>query len=98
MAWTIRVRCAARRTPALHCGWDVAVAQVLRAYRRGLTLMPRADHRHRVEHFEVYDDELLSETRGLGVHVAIQPPFDGFFGGIASNTRFLGAERAQRAD
>ena len=61
---------------ALHCVGDAAVAQVLRAYRRALTLMPRDDHRHRVEHFEVYDADLLRETRDLGVHVAIQPPFD----------------------
>ena len=83
---------------ALHCVGDAAVAQVLRAYRRALQLSPRADHRHRIEHFEVYDAELLREARALGVHVAIQPPFDGYFGGIEVNARFLGPERAQRAD
>lgn len=83
---------------ALHCVGDAAVAQVLRAYRRALTLSPRTDHRHRIEHFEVYDATLLEEARELGVHVAIQPPFDGYFGGIEMNARFLGAERAQRAD
>ena len=83
---------------ALHCVGDAAVAQVLRAYRRALTAHPRSDHRHRIEHFEVYDEALLRETRALGIHVAIQPPFDGHFGGIDANARFLGQERAQRAD
>jgi predicted amidohydrolase YtcJ len=83
---------------ALHCVGDAAVAQILRAYRRALARSPRIDHRHRIEHFEVYDAALLAEARALGVHVAIQPPFDGHFGGIATNARFLGAERAQRAD
>ena len=82
---------------ALHCVGDAAVAQVLRAYRRALALRPGA-HRHRIEHFEIYDAELLEETRALGVHVAIQPPFDGYFGGLATNSRFLGPERALRAD
>ncbi len=83
---------------ALHCVGDAAVAQVLHAYRRALAASPRADHRHRIEHFEIYDAELLRETRDLGVHVAIQPPFDGHFGGIEANARFLGTERAHRAD
>lgn len=83
---------------ALHCVGDAAVAQVLRAYRRALEMLPRADHRHRIEHFEVYDAALLREARALGVHVALQPPFDGYFGGITVNARFLGDKRAQRAD
>ncbi len=32
------------------------------------------------------------------MYVAIQPPFDGYFGGIEQNQHYLGAERAQRAD
>lgn len=83
---------------ALHCVGDAAVEQVLRAYRHALEHSPRADHRLRVEHFEVYDDELLREAHELGVSVAIQPAFDGYFGGIEANARFLGWERAQRAD
>ena len=83
---------------ALHCVGDAAVAQVLRAYRRAIEVVPRPDHRHRIEHFEVYDTELLDATRTLGVHVAIQPPFDGHFGGMATNAHFLGPERARRAD
>jgi len=83
---------------ALHCVGDAAVEQVLRAYRRALAHHSRTDHRLRVEHFEVFDDELLRDARELGVSVAIQPAFDGFFGGIEANERFLGRERAQRAD
>lgn len=83
---------------ALHCVGDAAVAQVLRAYRLALATHPRTDHRHRVEHFEVYDAELLHDARELRVSAAIQPAFDGYFGGIANNARYLGWERAQRAD
>ncbi len=83
---------------ALHCVGDAAVDQVLRAYRRALAQHPRIDHRHRVEHFEIYDQDLLQAARELGVAAAIQPAFDGYFGGIANSARYLGWERAQRAD
>lgn len=83
---------------ALHAVGDAAVEQVLRAYRHALAHQPRTDHRLRVEHFEVYDDELLRDAKELGVSVAIQPAFDGYFGGISENARYLGPERAQRAD
>lgn len=83
---------------ALHCVGDAAVEQVLRAYGRAITRNPRADHRHRIEHFEVYDADLLADARSRGVSVAIQPPFDGYFGGVEANAKFLGAERALRAD
>jgi predicted amidohydrolase YtcJ len=83
---------------ALHCVGDAAVAQVLRAYRNALSRHPRHDHRHRIEHFEVYDAELLRDAKELGVSVAIQPAFDSYFGGIEHNSVYLGPERAQRAD
>jgi predicted amidohydrolase YtcJ len=83
---------------ALHCVGDAAVDQVLRAYRGALARHPRSDHRHRVEHFEIYDDDLLRAARELGVSAAIQPAFDGYFGGIENNARYLGWERARRAD
>lgn len=83
---------------ALHCVGDAAVAQVLRAYRQALSRQPRHDHRHRIEHFEVYDAELLRDAQELGVSVAIQPAFDGYFGGIEHNAIYLGPERALRAD
>ncbi len=89
---------AANMQIALHAVGDAAVEQVLRAYRYALTNNPRTNHRLRVEHFEVYDDELLHEAQALGVSVAIQPAFDGYFGGVKENARFLGTERAQRAD
>jgi predicted amidohydrolase YtcJ len=83
---------------ALHCVGDAAVAQVLRAYRNAVSQHPRPDHRHRIEHFEIYDSVLLRDAKDVGVSVAIQPAFDAYFGGIEENARFLGWERAQRAD
>jgi hypothetical protein len=94
----VREANAANLQIALHAVGDAAVEQVLRAYRHALTDHPRTDHRLRVEHFEIYDDDLLREAKALGVFVAIQPAFDGYFGGIQENARFLGGERAQRAD
>lgn len=89
---------AAELQISLHCVGDAAVDQVLRAYGRALAQHPRPDHRHRIEHFEIYDDDLLRAARELGVSAAIQPAFDGYFGGIENNARYLGWERAQRAD
>jgi predicted amidohydrolase YtcJ len=83
---------------ALHCVGDAAVEQVLRAYRQALQQHPRTDHRHRIEHFEIYDDDLLRDAKAAGVSVAIQPAFDGYFGGMEHSQRYLGSERAQRAD
>jgi hypothetical protein len=83
---------------ALHAVGDAAVEQVLRAYRYALQEHPRTDHRLRVEHFEIYDDDLLHDAKELDVSVAIQPAFDGYFGGISENARYLGPTRAQRAD
>lgn len=83
---------------SLHCVGDAAVAQVLGAYHRALAAHPRPDHRHRIEHFEIYDPALLARTLRDDVYVAIQPPFDGYFGGVEHNATYLGAERALRAD
>jgi len=89
---------AANLQIALHAVGDAAVEQVLRAYRHALKAHPRTDHRLRVEHFEIYDDDLLRDAKAAGIFVAIQPAFDGYFGGISENARYLGPTRAQRAD
>jgi predicted amidohydrolase YtcJ len=83
---------------ALHAVGDRAAEQALDAYERALERWPRADHRHRIEHFEVYDETLAARAARLGVHVAIQPPFNIYFGGHTRLDPLLGPERALRSD
>jgi predicted amidohydrolase YtcJ len=83
---------------AMHAVGDRAAQQALDAYQRALTRWPRADHRHRIEHFEVYDEALAQRARELGVHLAIQPPFNTYFGGHMRLSPILGPERALRSD
>ncbi|MGD2104249.1 MAG: amidohydrolase [Anaerolineae bacterium] len=83
---------------AMHAVGDRAAKQAIDAYERVLTRWPREDHRQRVEHFEVYDEALAQRAYRLGVCLAIQPPFNGFFGGHARLEPILGEERAARSD
>jgi predicted amidohydrolase YtcJ len=83
---------------AMHAVGDRAAAQALTAYERALDRWPRPDHRHRIEHFEVYDEGLARLARELGVHLAIQPPFNHYFGGHTRLNPILGEERALRSD
>jgi predicted amidohydrolase YtcJ len=59
----------------------------------GKTVVPgMIDTHHRIEHFEVYDENLARRVRALGVHLAIQPPFNHYFGGhtrAVPETRFF---------
>jgi hypothetical protein len=83
---------------AMHAVGDRAAAQAITAYERALARWPRADHRHRIEHFEVYDEDLARRARELGVHLAIQPPFNVYFGGHTRLHPILGEERSLRSD
>jgi predicted amidohydrolase YtcJ len=83
---------------AMHAVGDRAAEQALNAYERALERWPRLDHRHRIEHFEVYDEGLVERIRRLGVHLAIQPPFNVHFGGHTRLIPLLGEERAARSD
>jgi predicted amidohydrolase YtcJ len=83
---------------AMHAVGDRAVEQALNAYERALNRWPREDHRHRVEHFEVYNKALAERARRLGLYLAIQPPFNVYFGGHTRLNSLLGEERASRSD
>jgi predicted amidohydrolase YtcJ len=83
---------------AMHAVGDRAAKQALDAYQRALARWPRADHRHRIEHFEIYDETLVQRARELGVYLAIQPPFNVYFGGHTRLNPLLGQERALRSD
>jgi len=83
---------------AMHAVGDRAARQALDAYERALQKWPRDDHRHRIEHFEIYDRALVARARELGVYLAIQPPFNGHAGGHNSYVHLLGRERSMRLD
>lgn len=83
---------------ALHAVGDRAAEQALNAYERALARWPRNDHRHRIEHFEIYNDKLTKRVRELGVYLAIQPPFDGYYGGHTTSIKILGEKRSLRLD
>jgi predicted amidohydrolase YtcJ len=83
---------------AMHAVGDRAAEQALDAYERALERWPRPDHRHRIEHFEIYDAKLVERAGWLGVHLAIQPPFNVYFGGHTRLNPILGEERAVRSD
>jgi predicted amidohydrolase YtcJ len=79
---------------AMHAVGDRAQLQGLDAYQRALERWPRDDHRHRIEHFEIWNDEQVTRARELGVCLAIQPPFNAYFGGHERLYGILGPERA----
>jgi predicted amidohydrolase YtcJ len=83
---------------AMHAVGDRAAKQALDAYETVLKRWPRQDHRHRIEHFEIFDRALVERAQRLGVYLAIQPPFNVHFGGHTRLNPLLGEERALRSD
>ncbi len=60
---------------AVHAIGDRAIELVLQGYQRALQAMPRADHRHRIEHAMLMADDLLEQMQALGVVAVPQPEF-----------------------
>jgi predicted amidohydrolase YtcJ len=78
---------------AIHAIGDRGIEMCLDGYERALQKLPRANHRHRLEHCGILRPDLIRRIRDLGVVPVGQPPFiiefgDGFL-------RHLGRERAQ---
>ena len=78
---------------AIHAIGDRGIDMVLDAYEKALTEMPRADHRHRIEHCGICRPDIIDRIDRLGVIPVSQPVFineygDGFI-------RHLGLERIQ---
>lgn len=98
------VECAHRAglQVSMHAIGDAAIEQLLNAYERALTLYPRADHRHRIEHFSLPTPQHIERAARLGVAAAMQPNFalmpeTGAFDDYQfANARFLGPERFKR--
>jgi predicted amidohydrolase YtcJ len=82
---------------AIHANGDAAIDSVLTAYERALRAVPKADHRHRIEHCQVCHPGQLEQIRRLGVipnffanHV--------YYWGDRHRDRFLGPDRVRVLD
>jgi predicted amidohydrolase YtcJ len=84
---------------AMHAVGDAAVEQALNAYEAALIAHPyeNRDHRHRIEHCEVIQEEQIQRAQRLGVALAIQPPFNHYWP-HSEYYPTLGEERAWKAD
>ena len=66
---------------ATHALGDAAIAQAVGAWDTILGEMPRRDHRHRIEHLELPDDDLLRRIKAAGLLASCQPNFVGQWSG-----------------
>lgn len=78
---------------AVHAIGDRAIEMVLDAYQKALQRLPRADHRHRIEHCGILRPDLIERIARMRVLAVTQPIFiteygDGFI-------RHLGMSRIQ---
>ena len=80
---------------ATHAIGDRAVRLVVETLEDVQDENPRADPRHRIEHFELPDDEVLRRTKGARIIASCQPNFVGQWSGPGDvyETR-LGTNRA----
>ncbi|HYM39037.1 MAG TPA: amidohydrolase [Thermoplasmata archaeon] len=82
---------------ATHALGDEAIRQVVEALEDVQAVSPRKDARHRIEHYELPDDDVLRRTRAAGIVVCAQPNFVGQWSGPGDvyATR-LGRDRASK--
>jgi predicted amidohydrolase YtcJ len=78
---------------AVHALGDRAIEVVLDAYERALQRSPRGDHRHRIEHCMMADQDLCRRIARLGVVPSLQPDIFRLGDGYITA---LGLERASR--
>jgi predicted amidohydrolase YtcJ len=78
---------------AIHAIGDRAIEMCLDAYSAALRRLPRADHRHRIEHCGILRQDLITRMAEMKVIPVGQPPFITEFGdGFLAH---LGKERSQ---
>jgi predicted amidohydrolase YtcJ len=83
---------------ALHCLGSGAIEQLLNAYERALAAHPRADHRHRIEHFQLPAPGQAGRARRLGIALAMQPSFNYYWPHMAGYPQVVGPARAEQLD
>ncbi|KPV65007.1 MAG: imidazolonepropionase [Candidatus Bathyarchaeota archaeon BA1] len=60
---------------AIHAIGDQAMDMTLTSYEKALREAPMENHRHRIEHASVLNEELIRRMKKLGVVAAVQPHF-----------------------
>jgi predicted amidohydrolase YtcJ len=60
---------------SMHAIGDAAIEQLLLALEKALQKAPRADHRHRIEHFSLPTQGHIERAARLGVVASMQPNF-----------------------
>lgn len=84
---------------AMHCNGDKATAQVLDIYTALLGgERPSANHRWRIEHLTVTENEQLKTIQSLGVTPSMTIGHVYFWGYAFEKQQILGSPRAQRID
>jgi len=80
---------------AIHGNGDAAIDDILHAYGEALRELPRADHRHRIEHAQMARDDQIDRMKALGVTPSF---FVGhvYYWGDRHRDIFQGPERGSR--
>ena len=60
---------------AVHAIGDKAMDIALKAFEKALQKIPNVNHRHRIEHASVLNEELIRRMKSLGVIASVQPHF-----------------------
>jgi predicted amidohydrolase YtcJ len=84
----------ARMQIVVHAIGDLAVSEITRCFGEILEAYPFRDHRHRIEHAEMCDVQVIREMKRLGLLVTVQPSFIHDFGD--DYRKGLGPQRAAR--
>jgi predicted amidohydrolase YtcJ len=63
---------------AVHAIGDRAIEQVIRIFEK---FLKNNQNRHRIEHCELLNDDLITRIKDLGLIVCVQPAFEHFWGG-----------------
>ena len=80
---------------SMHCIGDLAIEVLLRAYEKALARYPRANHRHRFEHFTLPTWDQVERARRLGCAMGIQPAY---LAGKSMYVERVGEERLDRVN
>lgn len=91
--WVLRCHKAGMQI-TVHATCERAIGQMLTAYENALRLFPRADHRHRIDHFYFPTEQQVWKAAELGVCAGVQPYFADTFHNMYEQR--LGPERARR--
>lgn len=91
--WVLRSHEAGMQV-TVHATCERAVGQMLTAYENAIRAIPRANHRHRIDHFYFPTKEQVWKAAQLGVCAGVQPYFADIFHDMY--VQRLGGERAKR--